>query len=113
MGAQLSEARKGLDAERADLQGKLAEAEEQRNAIGAREAQAGQRAKTLQAQLQAAEAARGEHLHLPWTDSTSIATLCRMHGGGAVPLCTLQDALDQLLASLQASPFGLRERGLY
>ena len=87
MGAQLSEARKGWDAERVDLLGKLAGAEEQRNAIGAREAQAGQRAKALQAQLQAAEAARGENLHLPRTDRTSRG-ICKMRGGGAAPLRT-------------------------
>ena len=61
---QLIDARKAWDAERASLQGRLAEADEQRNALTAREAQACSRASTLQLQLQAAESARGRSLLL-------------------------------------------------
>ena len=61
--AQLREARKAWDDERASLQAKVAEGQEQRNSLAAREAQACDRANTLQAQLQAAETARGESPH--------------------------------------------------
>lgn len=57
--AQLIEARKAWDAERAALQGRLAETEEQRNAMTAHEAQASNRVNTLQLQLQTAEGAKG------------------------------------------------------
>lgn len=53
------DARKAWDAERAALQGRLAEAEGERTALAAREAQACSRAGTLQLQLQAADSARG------------------------------------------------------
>ena len=59
MNAQLIEARKTWDAEIAALQGRLAEMEEQRNAMTAREAQASNRVNTLQLQLQTAEGAKG------------------------------------------------------
>lgn len=61
--AQLREARKAWDDERASLQAKVAEGQEQRNSLAARETQACDRANALQAQLQAAETARGELSH--------------------------------------------------
>ena len=66
---QLTDARKVWDAERAALQGRLAEAEEHRSGQAAREAQACSRASALQLQLQAAESARGGSMN--WLTPTT------------------------------------------
>ena len=57
---QLRDARKAWDDERALLRAKIEEGQEQQSSLAAREMQACNRANTLQAQLQAAETARGK-----------------------------------------------------
>ena len=71
--AQLREARKAWDDERASLQAKVAEGQEQRNSLAARETQACDRANALQAQLQAAETARGKLFSSPFACKASQA----------------------------------------